>query len=200
MGQGAISLIQQIYIVLPHPCDHRLEAYFITECLDAWAFYPISNLDTLVSGALESFKQFDDPDLKCMLPDDYCLLRLIFYTGNLYNVLAIYYRMKDDPSSAKKFCGAAISLALSAGNTKRHSQGLCNLAWVDWSLGDYSAAQVHAKEAQRLAIISADLYREAQALDIEAICCYTLGNYMNTMSVCIRVRDLLGLVACHVES
>ncbi|KAJ7877680.1 hypothetical protein B0H13DRAFT_1893055 [Mycena leptocephala] len=76
-----------------------------------------------------------------------------------------------------------------------HSLGLLSLAWVQWTLGDYSAAQVHANEAQRLAIISADLYREAQALDIEATCCYTLGNYTKAMSLCIKARDLLGLCA-----
>ncbi|KAJ7894081.1 hypothetical protein B0H13DRAFT_1886053 [Mycena leptocephala] len=73
-----------------------------------------------------------------------------------------------------------------------HSQD-GNLAWVEWDLGDYSAAQVHAKEAQRQAIISADLYREAQALNIEGTCCYTLGNYTKAMSLCIRARELLGL-------
>jgi hypothetical protein len=62
-------------------------------------------------------------------------------------------------SSAMKFCQAAISLSVSTGNNKRHSHGLCNLADVEWNLGDYSAAQVHAFEALRLAIISADLQR-----------------------------------------
>ncbi|KAJ7916013.1 hypothetical protein B0H13DRAFT_1871622 [Mycena leptocephala] len=110
-----------------------------------------------------------------------------------FNSLAYYYQTKGDISSATKFCGAAISLALSTGNTKLHSQGLCNLAWVEWDLGDYFAAHVHAKEAQRLAIISADLYREAQALEIEAHCCYTWGNYIEAMSLCIRARHLSGL-------
>jgi tetratricopeptide (TPR) repeat protein len=64
---------------------------------------------------------------------------------------------------------------------------------VEWNLDDYSAAQVYANEAQRLAIISADLHREAQALNIEATCCYTLGNYIKAMSLCVRARDLLGL-------
>jgi tetratricopeptide (TPR) repeat protein len=72
---------------------------------------------------------------------------------------------------------------------------LRNLAWVEWNIGDYSAAQVHANEAQRLAIISADLYREAEALEIEATCCFTLGNYTEAMSLCIRARNLLGLCA-----
>jgi tetratricopeptide (TPR) repeat protein len=107
--------------------------------------------------------------------------------------LATYYQIKGDISSSKKSCEIAISLALSTGNTKWHSQGLCNLAWVQWSLGNYSAAQVHANEAQQLALISADLYREAQALNIEAICCYTLGNYTKAIPLCIRARDLIGL-------
>ncbi|KAJ7822585.1 P-loop containing nucleoside triphosphate hydrolase protein [Mycena leptocephala] len=153
MGQGAISLIQQIQNVLPHPHDHRLEAYFILECLNS-RIYSISNLKTLASDALEHFKEFDDPDLK-----------------------------------------SAISLALSTGNTKWHSHGLHNLAWVEWALGDYSAAQMHANEAQRLALISADLHREALALDIEASCCRALGNYTQAMSLCLRARDLLGLCA-----
>jgi hypothetical protein len=107
--------------------------------------------------------------------------------------LTNYYRVKGDISSAKKSCETAISLAVSTRNTKWHSQGLRNLAWVQWHLGDCSAAHVHAIEAQRLAVISADLYREAHALDIEATCCYTLGNYTKAMSLCIRARELLGL-------
>jgi hypothetical protein len=55
--------------VLPYPHDHHLEAYFITEWLNSWDLHSISNLDP-VSDALEHFKEFDDPDLKCMLSDD----------------------------------------------------------------------------------------------------------------------------------
>ncbi|KAJ7829901.1 hypothetical protein B0H13DRAFT_1916190 [Mycena leptocephala] len=71
MGQGATSLIQQIRNVLPRPYDHRLQAYFSMEQLNSWTLHSISNPDTLVSNALEHFKEFDDPDLKCMLPDQY---------------------------------------------------------------------------------------------------------------------------------
>ncbi|KAJ7909246.1 P-loop containing nucleoside triphosphate hydrolase protein [Mycena leptocephala] len=177
--QGATSLIQEIQNVLPYPRDHRLEAYFIIEWLKSWNHLPNSNPDTLALEALEHFKEFDDPDLKC----------------RFYNSLAYYYQITGDISSATKFCQAAISLPVSAGNTKWHSHGLCNLAWVEFNRGDYSAAQVYANEAQRLAIISAHLYREAQALIIEATCCYTLGNYTKAMSLCMRARNLLGLCA-----
>ncbi|KAJ7794187.1 hypothetical protein B0H13DRAFT_1935294, partial [Mycena leptocephala] len=177
IGQGTTSLIQQIQNVLPQPCDHRLEAYFITEWLNSWTLHSISSLDTLISDALDHFKEFDDPDLKC----------------RFYNSLKTCYQIKGDISSAKKIGGAAISLALATGSTKSQSQGYYNIALVEWNLGDYSAAQVYANEAQRLAIISADLHREAQALNIEATCCYTLGNYIKAMSLCVRARDLLGL-------
>jgi hypothetical protein len=69
-GQGATYLIQEIQNVLPHPCDHRLEAYFIIELLNSWTLHSISNPEILASDALEHFKEFDDPDLKCMLSDD----------------------------------------------------------------------------------------------------------------------------------
>ncbi|KAJ7899920.1 P-loop containing nucleoside triphosphate hydrolase protein [Mycena leptocephala] len=169
IGQGTTSLIQQIHHVLPYPRDHHLEAYFITELLNSWDPHSVSNIDPLVSDAQEHFKEFDDPDLK------------------------YHYQIKGDMSSATKFCEAAISLAHTTGNTKQHCQGLRNLAWIERNIGDYSAAQVHAKEAQQLAIISADLYREALALNIEATCCYTLGNYTKAMSLCIRARNLLVL-------
>jgi hypothetical protein len=71
IGQGTTSLIQQIHHVLPYPHDHRLEAYFIIEWVDTWSLHSISNLDTLVSNALEHFKEFDEPALKCMLSDQY---------------------------------------------------------------------------------------------------------------------------------
>lgn len=70
MGQGAISLIQHIHNVLPHPCNHRLEAYLIIEQLSSWALHSSSDPETLVSEALEHFKEFDDIDLKCMLSDE----------------------------------------------------------------------------------------------------------------------------------
>jgi hypothetical protein len=72
MGQGSISLIQHIHNVLPHPRNHRLEAYLIIEQLNSWVLHSISDPETLASEALEHFKEFVDPDLKCMLSDD-CL-------------------------------------------------------------------------------------------------------------------------------
>jgi hypothetical protein len=70
MGQGPISLLQHIQNVLPYPHDHRLEAYFDMECLNS-QIYSISNPDTPISDSLNHFKEFDDPDLKCMVSNDF---------------------------------------------------------------------------------------------------------------------------------
>jgi tetratricopeptide (TPR) repeat protein len=111
----------------------------------------------------------------------------------LYNALTDYYRRNLDISTAKKFCETFISLALSTGNTKIQSQALSSLARIHWQNGDYFTVQVHAKEAQGLARISGDLYREAQALHIESRSCYALGNYKQSISLCSRARDLIAL-------
>ncbi|KAJ7823183.1 hypothetical protein B0H13DRAFT_2446361 [Mycena leptocephala] len=132
---------------------------------------------TLVLETLEHFKHFNDPDLKC----------------RLYNALTDYYRQNFDISTAIFFCEASISLALSTGNTKMQSQALICLAWINWSNGNYFTAQVHVKEAQRLARISADLFREGQALDTESLCCSALGNYKQSIFLSSRARDLLAL-------
>jgi tetratricopeptide (TPR) repeat protein len=53
--------------------------------------------------------------------------------------------------------------------------------------------QAHAYEAQRLARVSADLFREAEALEIEAIGWTQLGNYKHSLSLCNRARHLIQL-------
>jgi tetratricopeptide (TPR) repeat protein len=108
-------------------------------------------------------------------------------------VLSGYYQRNFDFSTAKDFCESSISLALSTWNTKMQCQSLIRLASINWCRGDYFTAQVHRKEAQRLARLSADLYREAQALEIAIICCYSLGNYKQSIFLCSRARDLLAL-------
>jgi phosphoribosyl-AMP cyclohydrolase len=69
IGRGTIPLIGQIHSILPQPCNHRLEAYLIVQLFVIGPHYSISNPKTLVFEALEHFKHFDDPDLKCMASD-----------------------------------------------------------------------------------------------------------------------------------
>ncbi|KAJ7863423.1 hypothetical protein B0H13DRAFT_2565205 [Mycena leptocephala] len=178
IGLGSIPLVGRLHSILLQLCDHELEAYFITELLDSRRYHTISDPETLVAHYLKHFEQVDDTDLKC----------------RFYSSIADYYQLlKQDLSTAVTFCQTSISLAISTGNTKRHSQGLQNLARLHWSLGDYSAAQVYAHQSQSLARKSGNFYREAAALNMEAMCLYTLGNHGQSISLCNRARDLLCL-------
>jgi hypothetical protein len=62
-----ISLISEIPKIFPKPCDHRLEAYYITELINSWKRLSVSDPGTLITQALEHFNHFDDPGLKCRL-------------------------------------------------------------------------------------------------------------------------------------
>ncbi|KAJ6576969.1 hypothetical protein DFH09DRAFT_1077922 [Mycena vulgaris] len=98
-----------------------------------------------------------------------------------------------DESDVKstRYYQTGLSLAIPTWNTRGQCQSSSGLAYLQWYMGDPTAGQMYASEAQRLAQISADLYKEAQALDIEATCWYTLGNYKYAASLCARARDLL---------
>ncbi|KAJ7342908.1 hypothetical protein DFH08DRAFT_1011405 [Mycena albidolilacea] len=175
-GRGSISLLDQLHKILPQPCDHRLEVYFISELFVSYTEIPIFDPETLVAQALEHFEHFEDSDLKCK-----------FY------ITAGAYYVTTSSSTALKFCHLAIALASSSGNTKRHSQALYQLATHHWQLGNYVPARLHACEAQRLARISADLYKEAQALYVQAMVWTQHGDYKQSISLCHRARELLVL-------
>jgi hypothetical protein len=66
IGRGPISFIAHIHNILPSPRHHRLEVYYILTLFNSSGHSSISVTETLVFEALEHFKHFDDPDLKCM--------------------------------------------------------------------------------------------------------------------------------------
>jgi hypothetical protein len=67
IGREPIAFAGQIRNILPRPCDHHLEAYYILSLFNLFGHSSISITETLVFEALEHFKHFDDPNLKCML-------------------------------------------------------------------------------------------------------------------------------------
>jgi hypothetical protein len=69
IGREPIPFTGQIRQILPQPCHHHLEAYYILSLLNSFGHSAICDTETLVFEALEHFKHFDDPDLKCMFPD-----------------------------------------------------------------------------------------------------------------------------------
>jgi hypothetical protein len=66
-GRGTIPFTTHIPSILPQPCHHHLEAYYIMSVFNSSHYSSISITEMLVFEALENFKHFDDLDLKCML-------------------------------------------------------------------------------------------------------------------------------------
>jgi hypothetical protein len=64
---GHLPLLDHIPKFLSQLTDHKLEVYFIIELLRGWSYQSISNPNELIGQALEHFKHFDDPDMKCEL-------------------------------------------------------------------------------------------------------------------------------------
>ncbi|KAJ7894440.1 hypothetical protein B0H14DRAFT_771315, partial [Mycena olivaceomarginata] len=176
--QVQTPLFGQIWDILPQPSDHRLEAYFLIESIGVWQYYPIYDPEALASQVLELFEHFDDPDLKCR-----------FYLNMTY----YYQEVKNDLGGAANMCTKLISLATQTDNSRRHSHGLHQLAWINISLGKYSKAQMCAYKAQKLARASGNLYGEALALCAEAFCWKELGHYKPSFSLCIMAQSLLDL-------
>jgi hypothetical protein len=94
-------------------------------------------------------------------------------------------------------CKRSISLAVATGTLKAHSRALRVFASLTYFYGENSMAQLYAHESRRLARISGELYVEAQAARIEAMCWDDLGRYKESLSLCATARNLL--VLCGVS-
>jgi hypothetical protein len=70
---------------------------------------------------------------------------------------------------------------------------LCELAQIKRRMGDYLASCLQAFESQRLAKVSADLYREADALRVQCLCWDFLGQYSHVISLAKQARNNLKL-------
>ncbi|KAJ6557060.1 hypothetical protein DFH09DRAFT_1084408 [Mycena vulgaris] len=160
-GYGRMALMNNIQPLLSFTRDNSLEARFITEILLDIHHSPVTDPELLITRAISLFSTFNDSLLE-------------------YSI-----------SSGMKFLDKGLSLSRSSGDTNQ----LCNA--LNWSalrkypIGDYRGAQNLADEAQRLAKSTANLYEEARALDIKALCFLELGDYSRTISFCNRARGLL---------
>ncbi|KAJ7193121.1 hypothetical protein GGX14DRAFT_546373 [Mycena pura] len=176
-GGAQIPFMAQIPTNLPRPTNHRLEVYFKTECFAAYHFSEVPNPAAMIEHAYEHMLHFSDLDIKC----------------RFYNSVGHYYLGRSNHTAATDSFQRALSLSISTGDTQSQSSALRNLALNNWKLGDYTSGQVHAAEAQKIARLGANLYNEAMALQIEAICLSELGNYPQSIAQCKRAKSLVTL-------
>ncbi|KAJ7034342.1 hypothetical protein C8F04DRAFT_1234377 [Mycena alexandri] len=162
----ATDIIQR----LPSLGEHRLKVYSIAELVNSWPYYPIFHPESLIAEALTHFKYFHDPDLE-----------------------GFYYLHNANISTALQHVQIALSLAQSNGNYRRQSDAHYLLGQIEIYAGAYTVGQAHASEAQRLAKICGDLWKEASGLYSEAFCLQFLGDYKECMALAIRGRTILDL-------
>jgi tetratricopeptide (TPR) repeat protein len=194
IGWGNSPLLNNITNFLPQPSNHPLELYVCSQILNSWKIISMRDPEALIQKAQGHLPHVEEVDIKCeLLKEIYSLYSQRNPIGIFYRVLGDFQRYKHDIPAAINSYQAALSLASSVSNVNRQSQALSSMAEIHWKLGDYHRGQMSGYEAQRLARIHGNLFREANALEIEARCWYSLGNYSTALPLCSRARELLSL-------
>ncbi|KAJ7131146.1 hypothetical protein C8R44DRAFT_904175 [Mycena epipterygia] len=177
-GHGCIVLMNNIPAVMPQPCDHQLEARYVTETLYTMVHHAHSDPESLVQQGMSHFHHINDPVLEA---------RFYIAVGRY-----IHHSNGDFNISQQSF-EKALSLAKFYGDLRQHSTALQAIAQLKSVMGDHSAARMHALEAQQIAQLSANLYQEAVSVNMEAVCVMWLGDLKQSVLLCHRARELLQL-------
>jgi tetratricopeptide (TPR) repeat protein len=116
------------------------------------------------------------------------LFKGLFYRSLGYHHDATYNFTEATASHEK-----ALALAKLAGSTMEQTKTLNHLAITKLQIGEYTAGQTLAIEAQMLARSVANFYEDALALKTEACCRQELGDLEPSIILLHRGRDLLRL-------
>jgi tetratricopeptide (TPR) repeat protein len=110
-----------------------------------------------------------------------------------YTAAADHRRVNRDLGMAMQLCQSGLALAISTGSMKNQPMALYQLAQIKKDAGDISGAKEDASEMQRVARITGNLYHEAGALWVGAMCWQRLGNYGHSISMLERATHLVDL-------
>ncbi|KAJ7085258.1 hypothetical protein C8R44DRAFT_752858 [Mycena epipterygia] len=164
-GHSRHSIMNYIPAALSSIHDDRLEVMFIVEVFYSRNYYPIHNHEQFIAQAICHLEKLND----------------LLLESKFYYIIGDYFFFKQgDISRATQFLDKALVLATSCGNRLQQARVLNGFAWMSWTIGEYVAAQMHARQAQRLAQLSTNLYTESFALWIEVMCARELGDYKSS--------------------
>ncbi|KAJ7116852.1 hypothetical protein C8R44DRAFT_854592 [Mycena epipterygia] len=175
-GYGCTTLMTHIPVFFPRPCDDQIEMKYVIEMLKALHFRPLNNPQTLIHQGMAH--HFDN-----------LVLESEFHAAVAY----YYFTYENNLSAAEQSFQKALSFAKLAGDPIQQSTVLEQIAWLEFVIGSYDVAQIHAHEAQELGRRSASAYLEAAALRVEALCLHALGSLKESVILCQRARDHLQL-------
>ncbi|KAJ7465889.1 hypothetical protein FB451DRAFT_1178728 [Mycena latifolia] len=173
--------MDQIPPLLPLLANPRLDINFTVEVLLTAGHHPISDPELLIAKAVNQLANLNDASL----------------SSKFYNVAGGYYDDRtDDLARSLQFFDKALGLAKNCA-TVEEARVLNSIARTKCSIGQYSAAQMRAHEAQRRAQMCGNLYQEALALETEAVCCLRKGNPKAAIALCQQGRQLVQLCGMH---
>ncbi|KAJ7354283.1 hypothetical protein DFH08DRAFT_984664 [Mycena albidolilacea] len=161
----------------PIPCHPRLEASCLIEALLSYKKHPTLPTEQLIAQTTTKFLQINDLALE----------------SRFHWAAGMYYDYEYDPSRSMSFFEEALKLSMLCGDINQQCNALLGIARVKVRTGDHSGVKAHTSEVQRLSKLSANLYQEARALWIEALCDTTLGNYQNSVACLHTAQHILGL-------
>ncbi|KAJ7090674.1 hypothetical protein C8R44DRAFT_750903 [Mycena epipterygia] len=114
--------------------------------------------------------------------------------SHFYSGVGNYHRFyKNDIPAAAHYIERAYSLAKLFGKPAIQAGALEPMAWLKYCNGGYTAAQGHAREAQELARLCANVGLEASALRIEVACLLAQGILKDIVFLYQRGKELLQL-------
>ncbi|KAJ7482712.1 hypothetical protein FB451DRAFT_1442334 [Mycena latifolia] len=178
-GSGFSYLIPMLMeAVLPGNCNEKFKAQLIKWKFESPSPTLSTNADLLITQVVSHFNSFNDPALEC----------------RFYLQVGIYYfHAEKKISIALKYLHKARDLAKYHGDIQREASVLHYLGEIEWFLGDYLAAQLHAQASYRLSETSGDLHAQSLALRTSALCHRVCGDIQNAIFFCQRARNLLEL-------
>ncbi|KAJ7430660.1 hypothetical protein FB451DRAFT_470918 [Mycena latifolia] len=180
-GHGRCELMDQILHLLPQLGDPALETNVTIELRITASHCPIPNPELLIDRAVHHLANLNDDSL----------------AAQFYDVAGYYHGQKYNTVLGLQFLNKAFILAENCANVEQQARILNTMAMMDYSIGDYSGAQVYAHEAQTSSQMCGNLYQEALALKIEAECLSRLGNPKAAIALCQQGRQLVQLCGMH---
>ncbi|KAJ7859177.1 hypothetical protein B0H14DRAFT_3135276 [Mycena olivaceomarginata] len=174
-GRGYRGLLDSILPILPG-LDPQLQLHFITEVLRSSAYYPSLDREQFIMQAPNMIEQINNSLLEC----------------KFYHAAGLYFLcFRLDMRQAMQFYNKALDLSRSCQDTNEQCNALLSIA--ELKCRDYCTAQAHIAEALQLSKSAPNLFQEANALYIGALCSTYLGNFLQAIENQHRGRIILGI-------
>ncbi|KAJ7349970.1 hypothetical protein DFH08DRAFT_935806 [Mycena albidolilacea] len=177
-GRGPAKLMDLVQPMLSGLNDQELQINFIIEVLKSALYYPSLDGEQLITQALNMIEHINNPLLECK-----------FCRTAGYHFL----QCRLDARQAMQFYTKALDLSRSCEDTNEQCNVLLSIAQLKYMTGDYYRAQAHIDRALQLLKLVPNLFEEAKALLIGALCSTYLGNFLQATDYLHRGRILLGI-------